>query len=670
MDYRREIDGLRALAVMPVILFHAGFDAFSGGFVGVDVFFVISGYLITTIILVELEQGKFSIVNFYERRARRILPALFFVMLACIPFAWFWLLPSDMKDFAESLVAVSIFASNILFWSESGYFDAAAELKPLLHTWSLAVEEQFYVLFPLFLILFWRLGRLWILFMLGLLFVASLALAQWGAYIKPAAAFYLLPTRGWELLIGAFAAFYLSKPKHKEYSKAIDELGGWFGLALILYAIFAYSKATPFPGFYALVPTLGTVLIILFATEQTTIGKFVGNKVFVGIGLISYSAYLWHQPLFAFARQRSFTEPSHTVFLALSILALILAYLSWKYVEAPFRSRVNYSRSQIFALSFILSMGFVLFGFYGLKDNGFQSRIDSSIFRNAPDMTLYEDQVKECWKTIENSPKVSSSCVLGKKNGELLFGLLGDSHAGSLLHVLNKETINLGLQGRNYSYRSCPPLNKAKPVTQEPNEMACYDFRKDFFNILETKSFVIPDILIVNARWSLLIEKIRFNNDEGGLELGNPWLWNIPLSGVDYSEAMRSEIVESIQMILKAGKKVILIYPVPEMGWDVSKIVSRHLLLHGSISKDAGSISYSAFLKRNESAIKTLDSIEGGANLIRIKPEKLLCDTFVKNRCAAHINGEALYFDNNHLSNKGAELVLREVISKITNQKP
>lgn len=160
MNYRREIDGLRALAVLPVILFHAGFETFSGGFVGVDVFFVISGYLITTIILSELEQGKFSIANFYERRARRILPALFFVLLVCIPFAWFWLLPSDMIDFSKSLVAVSVFASNIMFWRESGYFDTAAELKPLLHTWSLAVEEQYYVFFPLFLILFWKLGKI------------------------------------------------------------------------------------------------------------------------------------------------------------------------------------------------------------------------------------------------------------------------------------------------------------------------------------------------------------------------------------------------------------------------------------------------------------------------------------------------------------------------------
>ena len=214
MKYRAEIDGLRALAVLPVILFHAGFEWFSGGFVGVDVFFVISGYLITTIIISEMAEGKFSIINFYERRARRILPALFFVMLACLPFAWLWLAPSDLRDFGQSLVAVSTFSSNILFWWESGYFDTAAELKPLLHTWSLAVEEQFYILFPLFLMLTWRLGIKTILILLSIVFLISLGVAVWGTQYAThpkiiSGAFFLLPTRGWELLIGVFAAFYI-----------------------------------------------------------------------------------------------------------------------------------------------------------------------------------------------------------------------------------------------------------------------------------------------------------------------------------------------------------------------------------------------------------------------------------------------------------------------------
>jgi peptidoglycan/LPS O-acetylase OafA/YrhL len=314
MDYRREIDGLRALAVLPVILFHAGFETFSGGFVGVDVFFVISGYLITTNILAEIEQGKFSVVNFYERRARRILPGLYLVMLVCIPFAWFWLLPSDTRDFSQSLIAVSVFVSNILFWRESGYFGSAAELKPLLHTWSLAVEEQYYVLFPLFLTLFWKLGKVFLLVTLGFVFVISLILAEWGAQNRLSAAFYLLPTRVWELLIGAFAAFYLSQVNRQDFGRLLSEVTGWSGVALITGAVFAFSKATPFPGFYALVPTIGTVGIILFATQRTTVGKFLGNKLFVGIGLISYGAYLWHQPLFAFARQKEFSNSDYLVF--------------------------------------------------------------------------------------------------------------------------------------------------------------------------------------------------------------------------------------------------------------------------------------------------------------------------------------------------------------------
>jgi hypothetical protein len=187
---------------------------------------------------------------------------------------------------------------------------------------------------------------------------------------------------------------------------------------------------------------------------------------------------------------------------------------------------------------------------------------------------------------------------------------------------------------------------------------------------LESNPAAIPDVLVVNARWSMLMEKERFNNGEGAIEAGIPWVWNLPPSGVSYSEAMGAEIVDSIQTILDSGKKVILLYPVPEMGWDVPRVISRSLLVNGSVSKEVGSVSYNVFRQRNKSAIKALDSIVSRANLIRIRPEEVLCNTLVKDRCVAHINGEALYFDNNHLSNKGAEVVLREVISSLANYRP
>ena len=324
MKYRAEIDGLRALAVVSVILFHAEFKLFGGGFVGVDVFFVISGYLITTILMEEMESNRFSLINFYERRARRILPALFFVMLICIPFAWMWMLPSQMKAFSQSLVAVCLFVSNILFWRENRYWNAASAEKPLLHTWSLSVEEQYYVLFPIFLFLVWRFGRSNVFRMIVIFSLMSLALTEWGWFNEPTANFYLLPSRAFELLAGSIAAFVVQR-NGVQASNTLSLLG----LAAILFSIFAYDQGTPFPSLYALVPVIGVVILVLFAGKETLIAKLLSTKLFVGIGLISYSAYLWHHPLFAFARILSFEQPIPLLMFAFSLLSLMLAYFSW-----------------------------------------------------------------------------------------------------------------------------------------------------------------------------------------------------------------------------------------------------------------------------------------------------------------------------------------------------
>ena len=368
MKYRAEIDGLRALAVLPVILFHAGFEWFSGGFIGVDVFFVISGYLITTIIISEMAEGKFSIINFYERRARRILPALFFVMAACLSFALLLMPPADFKDFGHSLIAVSTFASNILFWLESGYFDTAAELKPLLHTWSLAVEEQYYILFPVFLMLTWRSGIKTILILLSIVFLISLGVAVWGTQYAAhpkiiSGAFFLLPTRGWELLVGVFAAFYLKYNTHLK-SHSLNQALSLLGFGMITYSIIAFDKTTPFPSLYALIPTIGTGLLILCAVPKTYIHKLLSLKFIVGIGLISYSAYLWHQPLLAFARHRILGDVSDLILIILCVASLAMAWFSWRFVEQPFRSRTHFSRNIVFRFSIIGIFIFSLIGSY------------------------------------------------------------------------------------------------------------------------------------------------------------------------------------------------------------------------------------------------------------------------------------------------------------------
>lgn len=383
MKYRREIDGLRAIAVLPVVFFHAGSNWFAGGFVGVDIFFVISGYLITSILLAEKEAGDFSILKFYERRARRILPALFCVMFVSLPFAWYWMLPYQLKEFSQSLLAVSTFVSNLLFWKQSGYFDTSAELKPLLHTWSLAVEEQYYVFFPLFLIFFWQLGnagKLGLKWAFIAIAVVSLSFAQWVVIKDSAFAFYLLPTRGWELLIGALIPVLWSTKKPNETSLAVRQTMSMFGLILLVYAIFYFDKHTPFPSVYALVPTVGAALILKFGDEKTIVARFLSHRVLVGLGLVSYSAYLWHQPILAFFKIRTgYMELPGGLLMPYLAVVVMLAYLSFKYVEKPFRSRSNFTRKQVFLLALLGTFFFVVLGVIGHVTNGFYSLKLSSI---------------------------------------------------------------------------------------------------------------------------------------------------------------------------------------------------------------------------------------------------------------------------------------------------
>jgi peptidoglycan/LPS O-acetylase OafA/YrhL len=360
MKYRPEIDGLRALAVIPVILFHVGYTAFSGGYVGVDIFFVISGYLITSIIIGDLEKGQFSIARFYERRARRILPALFVVLVVTSVMAWFVLAQRDFLEYGRSVAAVSAFASNILFISESNYFATAAELKPLLHTWSLAVEEQFYIFFPLLLMVLWRFGWRVVLVVVLIVFAISFGLAYLGVRKMPTAAFFMLPTRAWELMIGSLCAFWLHRARPLADGRLADLLG-LVGIAMIVVSVALYTPQTPFPSTYALLPCGGAALIILFAHPTGWAGRLLSHRVPLGIGLISYSAYLWHQPLIVFWRYTTF-EMSETDRVVILGLSMGLAYLSWRFIEAPFRDGRFLSRARIFRLSGAALAGLFVFG--------------------------------------------------------------------------------------------------------------------------------------------------------------------------------------------------------------------------------------------------------------------------------------------------------------------
>ena len=509
LKYRAEIDGLRALAVVPVILFHAGFELFSGGFVGVDVFFVISGYLITTILIEDIENKRFSIVNFYERRARRILPALFFVMLICIPFAWMWMLPNQMKDFSQSLVAVSLFASNILFWRESGYFAAAAEEKPLLHTWSLAVEEQYYVLFPIFLILAWRFGKNRVLWMIVVMAAISLLLSEWGWRREATANFYLTPTRAWEIFSGSISAFVIHK-----YGIQKNNLLALLGFAAIICSIFIFDKNTPFPSLYTLLPVIGSVLIVLYADKETIVAKVLSLKLVVGFGLISYSTYLWHQPLFAFLRISTPTYPSAWAFALMSIMSVGFGYLSWKYIESPFRKSLTIKRTLLWRISVAFIILPIIFGAVIIHNEDIyrQAWIEKSNPTQVNALSMLEEALENqnfafsnlnldgttncqffnLMEGVENENEIIGSlqsCF--EKYGEGII-LLGDSHSLDVFNLLVRQ-------------KKYPFILNLRQIgcRAEENTRGC---NLDMLsNLIEEAPFALSKLIFVNAGfWNLI----------------------------------------------------------------------------------------------------------------------------------------------------------------------
>lgn len=642
MKYRAEIDGLRALAVVPVILFHAGFEFFSGGFVGVDVFFVISGYLITTILIDDIEKNRFSLVNFYERRARRILPVLFFVMFVCMPFAWMWMLPSQMKDFSQSLIAVSFFASNILFWRESGYFDAAAEEKPLLHTWSLAVEEQYYVLFPIFLFFAWRFGKNKVFWMLAVFSAFSLALSEWGWRNNETANFYLAPTRAWELFSGSIAAFIVQKR-----GVQTNNILSLLGLAAIIFAIFAYDESTPFPSVYALVPVIGVLLLIFYGDKKTLAAKLLSTKVFVGIGLISYSAYLWHQPLFAFARIKVL-EPSEALFSVLAILSIIFAYLSWRYIEQPFRNKEIFARKQIFSGSFVGVTCFLCLGAIGSYTNGFQQQRYDEAFLARNDI---------------NYLRSNESKFLGNQDIKASWMLLGDSHADALqdgfsdvLKAHNQSSIVRTIEG-------CPPaMNLWRHDINYGDR--CHENYAEILNIIQNKQ--VSNVLI-SARYALYLNSNRFDNGEGGIESGGTdrviydhfnYRDEVRIDSLRY-RAIESELVSYVKELSRLGVNIYIITSIPEVGWNVPEV-----MMQGGIDITTKRIIYD---KRVDSLKSFYSRVSDTPNVTLLHSEDVLCDELV---CIASQDTFPLYYDTNHLSIYGARLLLDGFTKKLFQSNP
>lgn len=608
--YRRDIDGLRALAILPVLLFHAHVPGFSGGYVGVDIFFVISGYLITGIVAREVDESRFSLARFYERRFRRIMPALTLMILTVLGGAAWLYLPGDLESVPRSALAATLFASNLWFFTDTGYFSGGANVKPLLHTWSLAVEEQYYIGFPILLMLLARFAPRWRTAAVAAIAAASLVLAIAMQRDTSGFTFYLLPTRAWELFAGALLALGAVPAIGARW---LRDLVAGCGLAAIVFAVTLYDRTTVFPGLTALAPVLGAAALI-HAAPGTRIGVLLGWRPLVGVGLISYSLYLWHWPLIVFTEYATDMPLAGGTRIAIVGASLLAGTLSWRFVERPFRDSRRVPGPAIFrftgaamALLCTLSLALIAMG-------GWPSRFVPLVLAQMAGQTDFAPTRKQCHDSFMRS---AAPCVLGAPVAPDTM-LWGDSHGVELAYALSLEA---RAQGRSLVERttsSCPPV-----LGYDAKDARCAAANRAAFDAIRAS----PGLkrIYLAAFWA--------NGD-----FDDP--------------AFVDKLDRTIVAIRSMKRQVVLIGPVPPQPFDVPRRLA-HLArtdgLHDARGVDR------AWAEARTVHLRALFAQWRARGVSVIDPVAALCPA---GPCAIERDGKPLYFDSHHLSVTGAQLVL------------
>ena len=651
----------------------AGWAILPGGFLGVDIFFVISGYLIASIILSEMAVGSFSFANFYQRRARRILPILLLVMLCCSAAAWAMMLPKALLEYAWSQVSSIFFASNIWFWLQDSYTAEASELRPLLHTWSLSVEEQFYLFFPVFLLLLKPWFKKSLTSILGLLLIVSLALAHYSSTNYIEANFYLAPTRAWELLAGVLLArFDLDGKRHQALQPA-SAIMPVIGLLLILVPMALYHDDWPHPSLLTVVPISGTMIIIWYLPQPGIPQRLLASRLFTSIGLVSYSLYLWHFPVFAFAKIGSvgpLTTFQKILCLALSAVLTVIGY--WL-IEKPARNRKRLSGKWFTflmggALTLLLSFSFVV-----VINQGVPQRLGSiqSVFEGASlSDSFFLQNGRRCdLKAID----LDKLCYFPQATAERTMINVGDSHADVLANPLFALAKQQNWNFRSMTLTGCPYVEGAYRFKTGSVKRRC-----DAVQMNRMKKIIAESprsIVVYSGRFAGYLNGVPFDNKEGGKELhATNRILRVDPDGPHPDLSIEQLIQLTLENMLNEGHVVVLVYPVPEVGWDVPKRVKQKLDTVSDMPVGAKirafesmqiSTSYSVYKRRNEQVITILDEITDRPNLIRIFPDRLLCST-PTDRCYTHDKKTLLYYDNNHLSQQGAALVVNEIASSLS----
>ncbi len=654
-SYRADVDGLRAVAVLVVLFFHAGFAGFSGGFVGVDVFFVISGFLITSLIAKDLEKKRFSIINFYERRFRRILPALFVVVLITAIVAWFILLPLDFKKFGRSAITLSYFYSNFHFLAKTGgYFGDAAEMMPLLHTWSLAVEEQFYIFFPIILVAVFRYIPKSIGKTILVLTLVSLALRVWGEKY-PEMSFFLLPTRGWELMLGALLVTGKRTTATAHLSgRVVRELVSMVGMLAIVVAVLCYD----FERLMALMPVSNTLVVQLLAVvgtfliiwsndsergSTTFVGRFLSLKPCVAIGLISYSLYLWHWPALVLAKYATVDETlSFVQALFVLLLSAVGAILTYKFVEQPFRQRLVFSETKpLFAASCSQLLIIALIGVFAVE--AYKANFRPDVF---PDSAIKYLEVKETqggnqWrpKAFDLSPegvRKRQLDVMGREDsGSPDFLLWGDSHAEMFARVFDELAKEYGVTGWHASYSATPPLLDAYVYKNKSRSDIRKEFNDEMFQlVLEQKI----DTVVLSAFWA------RYSADRGDSN------YNLSNNTDEKIEIFRDKFLKTMNYFKDNGVKVWIVKDVPSYSYDVPYRLAKNET-YGDVNNVYQDFpEYKNRSKVIDDIIKKIDY-----DLVSvINFDDIFCHN---SRCVTSYDGHSLYVDSNHLSTYGQDFV-------------
>jgi peptidoglycan/LPS O-acetylase OafA/YrhL len=638
--YRADIDGLRAVAVLPVVLYHSGLGVFSGGFVGVDVFFVISGYLITQLLRADIERGRFSLLRFYERRIRRIFPALFVVLAASTIAATIIMLPRDLAAFGSTLAAAATSLANVLFWWQSDYFAGSAKLKPMLHTWSLGIEEQFYLFWPLLLFALARLGRRWLLAGTAVILGVSFAACIWMTDRQASSAFYLLPFRAWELALGAVLALGIV-PAFRSTARA--QIAGAVGLGLILYAVIAFSDATAFPGAAAALPCLGAALVIQAGrrSSATVVGTLLSNPTAVFFGRISYSFYLWHWPLFVFARYLTIGEPPPLLMIAVALVALLCATASWGFVEQPIRTgQVLGSQRGVFAAAAAVVIGTCAAAGVLVATHGLPQRVSARVVQ----LAAFADEPNPYARDCHGALALKRACVIGKP-ADARIALLGDSHAAALRGAMQRiaEPGPATLYG---AASRCPPLLGYGP------DAGCMAAVARNLAFLAAHPRI--DIVVLAGRWTYYYRGRAVDAGPAETNADLPVLQDArgrryPQFTAGARTALQRGITAMVDRLLAMGKTVVIVYPIPETGYDVPFTLARLQQRGQQLSRLGVPAAY--YRHRQAETIAILDGLGRDPHLRRVYPAAILCHA---GACATSADGLPLYMDSNHLNALGA----------------